>query len=92
MYLSLDKMNLKEKEIFIEDFVGHVMGTLTIKPDKRNSIFYKTDTFEGKDLIILQEESHYTLIFKSKDNIDVLGFPTLERFNADFKFGKIDPE
>lgn len=90
MYLSLDKMNLKEKEIFIEDFDGHVMGTLTINPDKRNSIFYKTDTFEGKDLIILEEESGYTLIFKSNDNIDVLGFPTLERFNADFKFGKID--
>lgn len=83
-------MTLKEKEIFLEDFDGHVMGTLTIRPNKSNSIFYKTDAFEGNDLIIFQEESSYTLIFKSNHDVEDLQFPTLESFNTDFKFGKID--
>ena len=41
MFLSQDKMTLKEKEIFIVDFNGHLMGALTIRPNKSNSFLIR---------------------------------------------------
>ena len=74
------------KEVQLKNSEGSKIGFLTIKPERRNSLLI----IEDSDLIVLQEESTYTLIFKSKHEIKDLSFPTLENFNRDFKYGKID--
>ena len=73
-------------EFLLETSEGIVIGSLTIKSERSNSISVSEDS----DLIVLQEESSFTLIFKSKHEIDDLSFPTLENFDRDFKYGKID--
>lgn len=78
------------KEILLKKSDGKEIGYLTIKPERNNSLSFSKDYIKDSDLIILQEESSYTLIFKSKHEIDDLRFPTLETFNRDFKYGKID--
>ena len=43
---------------------------------------------EDSASIILQEETRYNIIFKSKSTINDLNFPTLQRYHKDFKFSK----
>lgn len=38
--------------------------------------------------IILQEETRYNIIFKSNNSINDLSFPTIQKFQKDFKFSK----
>lgn len=77
------------KEVLLENFEGIEIGFLTIKPERSNSLLIE-DSINDSELIILQEESRYNIIFKSKQEIHDLRFPTLERFNRDFKFNKFD--
>jgi hypothetical protein len=72
------------KEIFLKDLDDQEMGSITIKTKSSNF------SYENTDKIILEEESKYSITFKSKYNIDKLKFPTLESFKKDFEYEKID--
>ncbi|MGP8190237.1 MAG: DUF2357 domain-containing protein [Methanobacterium sp.] len=55
---------------------------------KQIPIIFNSNPTEESARIILQEETRYNIIFKSKSTINNLKFPTLQRYQKDFKFSK----
>lgn len=101
-------------EVTLNDFKGHEIGILTLKPESyyaspypeiscKGITFYNVPELDSKNqiplqfhsdpsresaIIILQEETRYNIIFKSKGTINKLSFPILQEYQKEFKFSK----